>query len=673
VGKSKITVSISSDTTGFKSGLKEAETGLSGFSSKLTDTGGALMGFGAKMSLGVTLPVAIMGKAVFDAASNMNESMGKIGVVFGKSEAEIVKWSEKSAQSFGLSQQAALEATGTYGNLFQAFGIGQEKSKDMSTSLVGLAADLASFNNTSTDDALLALQSGLSGETEPLKKFGIALSDARLKEEAMSLGLIKSTKDALNPAAKAQASYSLIMKDSKLAQGDFARTADGAANKQRILAAEFDNAKVSLGQGLIPVALKLFGVVGDLLGAFNGLSDKTKTFILVGAGIAAAIGPAVTVVGALVTGVGLLLTPVGLVIGAIALVAAGMVYLYNTSEPVRKAVDGLAKAFKDFDLDNIGESLKNVGSNLSKVLVEGLAGLGDAIADIDWGMITDTLLEGLDNLKDAAFDFLGSIDWGGIILELGRLIAVGFESLGKLLTEIDWKKVFSFILELGGDLLKLLAQVDWGKVAAGVGTALLGALKLVFIALPTGLIKMVVGLFSAVGDLLDGDIDWGEVAGKIGSGLLSLFKLVFVDLPTKIFDLAWGAIKSAWEFITDVDWGEVVTTIGEAYLGLLKLVWVELPKKLWNLALDGLKAAWEFITDIDWGEVIGKIGSAFLGLLKLVWVELPSKIGELIGKGIKGAFKWAVENGGDLLGNLTDWLKKIPEKIADTFKDAGHG
>jgi hypothetical protein len=58
------------------------------------------MGFGAKMSLGVTLPVAIMGKAVFDAASNMNESMGKIGVVFGKSEAEIVKWSEKVRAKF---------------------------------------------------------------------------------------------------------------------------------------------------------------------------------------------------------------------------------------------------------------------------------------------------------------------------------------------------------------------------------------------------------------------------------------------------------------------------------------------------------------------------------------------------------------------------------------------
>ena len=69
--------------------------------------------------------------------------------------------------------------------------------------MVQLAADLASFNNTSIEEALTSLQSGISGETEPLKKYGIVLSDVRLKEEALRLGLIKTTKDALTPAAKA--------------------------------------------------------------------------------------------------------------------------------------------------------------------------------------------------------------------------------------------------------------------------------------------------------------------------------------------------------------------------------------------------------------------------------------------------------------------------------------
>jgi phage-related protein len=659
------------NTSGFNSGLREMETGLAGMSTKITGFGKDLMGIGGKLSLGLTLPIAVGAKVVFDAASDMQESMGKVKVVFGESTDAIVKWSKDSAQSLGLSQQAALEAAGSYGNLFQAFGLGKTESKDMSTSLVGLAADLASFNNTSTDDALLALRSGLSGEAEPLKKFGIALSDVRLKEEAMSLGLIKSTKDALNPAAKAQASYSLIMKDSKLAQGDFARTADGAANKQRILSAEFQNAKAAIGEGLLPVATKLFGVVGDLISGFNGLSPQMRNIILIGAGVAAAIGPILTVAGALVTGFGLLLTPVGLVIGGIALVAAGFVYLYKTSEPVRKAVDGLVAAFKDFDLDNIGASLKNVGANLSTVLTEGLGALTEAIGNIDWAKVTSQILDALQKLKDVIFEFLGGIDWGGLVLEAGRLLATAFGSLGKLLTEIDWKKVFAFILDLGVDILKLIAKIDWGKVAAGIGTALVAALKLVFIDLPKGLIEMVVGLFSAVGDLLTGDVDWGEVAAKVGTALLSLFELVFIELPSKLFEVVWEGLKAAWEFIKDVDWGEVATQIGEAYLTLMKLIWIELPKKIFELAWKGIKAAWEFLKDVDWAEVGKTVGEAFLKLIKLIWIDLPSKIGEVVGKGIKAAFKWAVENGGDLLSSLTDFIKKIPGKIVDTLGDLG--
>jgi hypothetical protein len=106
----------------------------------------------------------------------------------------------------------------------------------MSKTLVQLAADLASFNNTSVDDALVALRSGLSGEAEPLKRYGIALSDARMRQELMAQG-VKDLGATLTPLQKTQAAYTLILKDSKLAQGDFARTSTGLANEQRIAAA----------------------------------------------------------------------------------------------------------------------------------------------------------------------------------------------------------------------------------------------------------------------------------------------------------------------------------------------------------------------------------------------------------------------------------------------------
>jgi hypothetical protein len=110
---------------------------------------------------------------------------------------------------------------------------------------------MASFNNTPIDQAITALRSGLSGETEPLKRYGVALQDVRLKTEALRLGLIKSTKEALTPGAKAQAAYELILKDTVLAQGDFARTSSGVANSLKILSASATNAQTIIGTKLI--------------------------------------------------------------------------------------------------------------------------------------------------------------------------------------------------------------------------------------------------------------------------------------------------------------------------------------------------------------------------------------------------------------------------------------
>lgn len=195
--------------------------------------------------------IAQFGKASVLAASNLEEAMSKVNVVFGQGAREVETFGRSSAQSLGLSSAAALEAAGTYGNLLQAFGIGQRQAQGMSMALVKLAADMASFNNTSIDQAITALRSGLSGETEPLKRYGVALQDVRLRTEALRMGLIRNTREALTPAVKAQAAYALIMRDTSLAQGDFERTSGGVANSLRIIAAAGENAQTILGEKLI--------------------------------------------------------------------------------------------------------------------------------------------------------------------------------------------------------------------------------------------------------------------------------------------------------------------------------------------------------------------------------------------------------------------------------------
>jgi hypothetical protein len=184
-------------------------------------------------------------------ASDLEESQSKVNTVFGDSAKVVNDFAKRSAVSFGITRQAALEAAGTFGNLIQAFGIGKGQAAEMSTTLLGLAADLASFNNTPIEQAIEALRSGLSGEAEPLKRFGIAINDVRLKQEALNMGLY-SGKGALDITAKTQASYALILKDTALAQGDFSRTSGGFANQMRILKASLSDAATEIGLVLLP-------------------------------------------------------------------------------------------------------------------------------------------------------------------------------------------------------------------------------------------------------------------------------------------------------------------------------------------------------------------------------------------------------------------------------------
>lgn len=219
---------------------------------------------------------AVAGVAAFGAvgavtsgfASDLNESLSKVDVVFGKNSKAIKDWSKSASSSMGTSQQAALEAAGTFGNLFSAMDIGSQPTQEMSTSLVELAADLASFNNISTDEALVALRAGVVGEAEPLRKLGVNISAVRTEAKALELGF-KKVDGQLSASAKAQANYALIMEDTALAQGDFERTSGGMANQQRILAATFQDTMASIGQAFVPLIQEFLPHVTAAMTAFG--------------------------------------------------------------------------------------------------------------------------------------------------------------------------------------------------------------------------------------------------------------------------------------------------------------------------------------------------------------------------------------------------------------------
>jgi hypothetical protein len=217
----------------------------------------------AKFGAVAAVAGGIVAKQLIASASSLQESLSKVNAVFGSSANQVVAWSETTAKALGVSQRAALEAAGTYGNLFQAFGLGAPEAQAMSIRLVELAADMASFNNVPIDDALLALRSGLSGETEPLKKFGVALNETTLKAKALEMGLISTSKGTLPQLIKTQAAYALILEQTAIQQGDVARTSDGVAFKMKSFGAQVEDVKGQIGTALIPIFSALMSFMND--------------------------------------------------------------------------------------------------------------------------------------------------------------------------------------------------------------------------------------------------------------------------------------------------------------------------------------------------------------------------------------------------------------------------
>lgn len=208
-----------------------------------------------------------MGDAL-NAASDLGEQQSKTTAVFKDQADEVLAWSRSLDVSFGVSERAALTAASSFGNLFTSMGLGVDEASRMSQGLVELAGDLASFNNQDIQEVLTALQSGIVGETEPVRRLGIDLLDASVSAEALALGL-KDTAKQLTFQDKMVARYSLIMKQTANAQGDAARTADSLAGQQRQLNANFENMQTQLGALMV-------GPAADFLGWLNNVFEQVR-------------------------------------------------------------------------------------------------------------------------------------------------------------------------------------------------------------------------------------------------------------------------------------------------------------------------------------------------------------------------------------------------------------
>lgn len=180
------------------------------------------------------------------------EDLNLFTASMGEYAEEAKEYGEKVSNIMGIDPAQWLRAQGVFQMIAEGFGVASDRAYIMSKNLTQLSYDIASFANISVDEAIEKLTSGISGELEPLRRIGYDLSMARLKAEALALGIHKNFNE-MTQAEKSQLRYIAIMKQVTVAQGDMARTLDAPANQMRIFSAMVTQAGRAIGNILIPM------------------------------------------------------------------------------------------------------------------------------------------------------------------------------------------------------------------------------------------------------------------------------------------------------------------------------------------------------------------------------------------------------------------------------------
>lgn len=217
------------------------------------------------------------GKECIELGSDLAEVQNVVDVSFSTMNEKVNQFAENAIEQFGLGQTVTKKYMGTFGAMANAFGFAEEEAYEMSKTLTGLAGDVASFYNMSSDEAFTKLKSVFTGETETLKDLGVVMTQSALDSYALANGFSKTT-SAMTEQEKVALRYQFVMEQLSLANGDFARTSDSWANQTRVLSLRFNELKATLGQGFINLFTPIIKGINWLISKLQVLANAFKSF-----------------------------------------------------------------------------------------------------------------------------------------------------------------------------------------------------------------------------------------------------------------------------------------------------------------------------------------------------------------------------------------------------------
>jgi|GEM_PF-2319172 len=282
---------------------------------KLGSAAGAGLG---KLSLAAGVAFGALTGYAVKAAADASEVQNAFEVAFGSSAKSAQAFAETLANDVGRSVTDLQGGMSRMQLVLTGMGVAAEKAAELTQALTQRGVDIGSLWNVSDAEALQAIVSGLSGETEPLKRFGAVISEAQVKAELLRLGF-KGNAEQASEAAKAIARTNLILNKTTSAAGDAAKTAESTSNQFKRAQSEFKDAAISLGQQLLPAITEVTSKTADLIEEFSKLPNEVKLGGLALLGLVAVSGP---------------------IAGAI----AGLIKLIDYANKARTALAGIAAA-----------------------------------------------------------------------------------------------------------------------------------------------------------------------------------------------------------------------------------------------------------------------------------------------------------------------------------------
>ena len=632
-----------------------------------------------KMAMGVVRKGARVIASWITQSNQYIEDVNLFTASMGKYTEEAQNYAKAVSDALGIDPGEFMRNQGVFNTIISGFGVASDKAYLMSKNLTQLGYDISSFFNITFKDAMQKLQSGISGELEPLRRLGYDLSVARLQEEALALG-IKKKVSAMTQAEKSQLRYYAIMTQVTTAQGDMARTLNAPANQLRILKAQVTQCARALGNIFIPMLnavlpyaialVKVVRMLADSIASLFGFTLPEVDYSGVSAG-ATAVGDLANNAGDASDGLSkagkaakklknaLLgidelnilskddsFSGSGSGSGSGAAIGGGDLGIdlptYDfLGDAITSKVDEIVQMIKDAMWEitavistfllAIGTILVVTGANIPLglgLMAVGAVGLAASVME-NWNGMSERLAKVLTLITGVLGGFLLAIGaflvFSGVNVPLGAgLIVAGAAALGTAVA-INWKSLNG---DLSNALSILTAIVSGALLAMGALFAFTG------VDIPLGIALMVagaVGMVTAIGLNWDSMSDplrrtIGMLEAIVGGALLTfgaILALTGANVPLGVAMIAAGAISVA--SAVALNWNSLTGDVQESVLSIVAIV---------SGALIGIGAILA-LTGVATGLGIGMIAAGAVGLAATVglnWDTMPDNIKKTITK-----------------------------------------